>query len=145
MDAADDLPDERVVGAPLLGTIVRVAVGPGDEVHLGQTLVVIESMKMEHVVAAEWPGTVTRVWAETGQTVDPGAVAAAQILEYGHAESVSDEAVATRNRGVREPGDGRVARRNRALAADHQAGDELDHLPNELGRMHDVERRTRPG
>ena len=61
-----------MVGAPLLGTVVRVAVAVGDAVHLGQTLAVIESMKMEHVVAAEWTGTVTRVLVESGQTVDPG-------------------------------------------------------------------------
>ena len=59
--------------APLLGTVVRVGVQPGDEVHLGQTLVVIESMKMEHVVLAEWAGTVTEVLVATGETVEVGA------------------------------------------------------------------------
>src|SRR3954451_15359347 len=65
--------DLAVSVAPLLGTVVRVAVQVGDEVHEGQTLVVIESMKMEHVVAAEWAGTVTEVLVETGETVDVGA------------------------------------------------------------------------
>jgi acetyl-CoA carboxylase carboxyltransferase component len=63
---------DRVVGAPLVGTVVRVAVAVGDPIHLGQTIAVLESMKMEHVVAAEWTGTVTRVWVESGQTVEAG-------------------------------------------------------------------------
>jgi acetyl-CoA carboxylase carboxyltransferase component len=63
---------ERTVGAPLLGTVVRLPVGVGDRFPVGSPLVVIESMKMEHVVAAEWSGSVTEVLVEPGQTVNPG-------------------------------------------------------------------------
>src|SRR5437660_7666434 len=47
---------EVVIAAPMQGTIVSVDVVPGEAVHLGQQLLVIESMKMEHVVAAECDG-----------------------------------------------------------------------------------------
>src|SRR4051812_37172914 len=65
---------ERTVESPLEGTVVRVAVGPGDAVRSGQELVVIESMKMEHVLAAEAEGVVTSLSAEVGQLVRAGDV-----------------------------------------------------------------------
>ena len=61
-----------IVSSPLQGTIVAVSVGPGDEVRAGQQLVVIESMKMEHVVAADSAGVVTAVGALVGATVLAG-------------------------------------------------------------------------
>ena len=64
--------NERTVDAPLLGTVVRIAAGPGESFQQGQLLVVLESMKMEHVVAAEWSGSVSAVLVEVGQTVNPG-------------------------------------------------------------------------
>ena len=56
------------------GTIVSVDVKPGDAVHPGQQLLVIESMKMEHVIVAEDGGEVTDVVAAPGDTVNPGDV-----------------------------------------------------------------------
>src|SRR5262249_59280127 len=44
----------------------------GDAVRVGQPVVVLESMKMEHVVAAQYAGTVTRVAVEVGETVMEG-------------------------------------------------------------------------
>jgi biotin carboxyl carrier protein len=43
----------HAVEAPMQGTIVSVDVHPGDAVQPGQQLLVIESMKMEHVIAGE--------------------------------------------------------------------------------------------
>ncbi|GAC1538520.1 MAG: hypothetical protein NVS3B12_23730 [Acidimicrobiales bacterium] len=62
----------RVVESPLQGTIVTVDVTAGDEVQAGQQLVTIESMKMEHVVAADLAGVVGAVSVAVGQTVMPG-------------------------------------------------------------------------
>src|SRR5205807_5702832 len=62
------------VEAPMQGTIVSVDVRPGDVVHPGQQLLVIESMKMEHVISAESGGEVTKVVAAPGDTVNPGDV-----------------------------------------------------------------------
>ncbi|TCO62953.1 carboxyl transferase domain-containing protein [Actinocrispum wychmicini] len=55
--------------APMQGTVVLVSVGPGDQVKAGQQVVVLESMKMEHVVAAPRAGHVTSVSVAVGDTV----------------------------------------------------------------------------
>jgi acetyl-CoA carboxylase carboxyltransferase component len=65
--------DQLVVTSPLQGTIVTVVVVPGERVAASQSLVVIESMKMEHVVAADAPGIVVEVAATVGDTVMSGA------------------------------------------------------------------------
>lgn len=54
------------------GTVVSIDVLPGDEVRPGQQLLVIESMKMEHVIAADHGGRVTEIPVTVGQTVQPG-------------------------------------------------------------------------
>lgn len=51
---------------------MSVDVGVGDVVRVGQQLVVLESMKMEHVVAAATAGLVTDVLIHVGDTVMPG-------------------------------------------------------------------------
>ncbi len=62
--------------APMPGTVVRVAVAEGDAVTAGQTVLVLEAMKMEHVVAAPTDGVVGELQAVVGDTVDTGAVLA---------------------------------------------------------------------
>ncbi len=62
--------------APMPGTVVRVAVAQGDTVTAGQTVLVLEAMKMEHVVAAPTDGVVGELHAVAGDTVDTGAVLA---------------------------------------------------------------------
>ena len=54
------------------GTVVSLAVSEGDRVTTGAPVVVIEAMKMEHVIAAEVSGTVRAVHAVVGATVFPG-------------------------------------------------------------------------
>ena len=61
-----------LVTSPLQGTVVGVPVAVGDVVPAGATLVVVESMKMEHVVAAEDPGRVVELLAAEGATVHAG-------------------------------------------------------------------------
>jgi acetyl-CoA carboxylase carboxyltransferase component len=60
------------IEAPMQGTIVTVHVSVGDEVRANQPLLVIESMKMEHVIAAEQPGVVEQIAVEIGATVYAG-------------------------------------------------------------------------
>jgi propionyl-CoA carboxylase alpha chain len=62
--------------APMPGTVVRVAVAEGDTVTAGQTVLVLEAMKMEHIVAAPTDGVVGELRAAAGETVDTGAVLA---------------------------------------------------------------------
>jgi propionyl-CoA carboxylase alpha chain len=58
--------------APMPGTVLKVAVEPGDAVRAGQPVVVLEAMKMEHVVAAPADGLVAEVAVRVGQVVDAG-------------------------------------------------------------------------
>ncbi len=60
--------------APMPGVIVDVGVRVGDTVEIGQSLVVMEAMKMEHVISAPRSGTVTELFVVTGQQVDSGTV-----------------------------------------------------------------------
>jgi acetyl-CoA/propionyl-CoA carboxylase biotin carboxyl carrier protein len=60
--------------APLAGTLVRVAVGPGDRVAAGDLLAVVEAMKMEAPLVAPCAGTVAAVPAQVGEPVAAGQV-----------------------------------------------------------------------
>ncbi|MBO5181389.1 MAG: biotin/lipoyl-binding protein [Paraprevotella sp.] len=62
------------VRAPLPGTVVAIAVTNGQAVKKGETVVVLEAMKMENNIAAECDGTVTSVCVNKGDTVQTGAV-----------------------------------------------------------------------
>ncbi|WP_405919533.1 acetyl/propionyl/methylcrotonyl-CoA carboxylase subunit alpha [Streptomyces longwoodensis] len=55
--------------APMPGTVTVVKVAVGDEVTAGQSLLVVEAMKMEHVVSAPHAGTVTELDVTPGATV----------------------------------------------------------------------------
>lgn len=62
------------VTSPMQGTIVKVVVTDGQEVAEGDTIVVMEAMKMEQPLKAHKAGTVTGLQAEVGATVTNGAV-----------------------------------------------------------------------
>jgi acetyl/propionyl-CoA carboxylase alpha subunit len=72
--------------APMPGAVVRVLVEPGAAVVAGQTLVVLEAMKMEHTVAAPASGVVTEVRVQPGQQVDAGSVLAVVAEEANDAD-----------------------------------------------------------
>jgi acetyl/propionyl-CoA carboxylase alpha subunit len=80
-----DLDDGTAVRSPMIGTISSVEVAVGDTVRAGQTVAILEAMKMEHVLTADISGVVTRVGVRVGDTVEPGAVvvevAAADVAE----------------------------------------------------------------
>ncbi|MBA2631265.1 MAG: biotin/lipoyl-binding carrier protein [Thermoleophilaceae bacterium] len=60
------------VEAHITGTVWKVECRLGQEVEEGDTLVIIESMKMEMPVEAEDPGTVKEIKCEEGQSVSEG-------------------------------------------------------------------------
>jgi propionyl-CoA carboxylase alpha chain len=65
--------EEEVAGAtlaPMPGSVVTVAVEPGQQVARGTLLVTVEAMKMEHRVTAPFDGTVAEVRVTAGQQVD---------------------------------------------------------------------------
>ena len=56
------------------GTIIKVLVGVGDTVEVGQAVTVLEAMKMENNITAETAGTVTEVKVKPGDAVGAGDV-----------------------------------------------------------------------
>ncbi|MFH8437516.1 acetyl/propionyl/methylcrotonyl-CoA carboxylase subunit alpha [Streptomyces sp. NPDC018007] len=57
------------LAAPMPGTVTVVKVAVGDEVEAGQSLLVVEAMKMEHVISAPHAGTVAELDVTAGATV----------------------------------------------------------------------------
>jgi acetyl-CoA carboxylase biotin carboxyl carrier protein len=62
------------VAAHITGTVWKIEVAVGDRVDEGDTVVILESMKMEMPVEAEDPGTVAEIRCEEGQSVQEGDV-----------------------------------------------------------------------
>jgi biotin carboxyl carrier protein len=60
------------LSAPMPATVVRVEVSPGAKVHRGDTLVILEAMKMELPIRAVSDGTVASVNCKPGDLVQPG-------------------------------------------------------------------------
>ena len=95
---------------PFAGTVLRVAVAPGDRVPAGAELVVLESMKMEHVVEAATPGRIDSVAVAPGDAVQTGdvllsltesegpAVAAAEPLDTPQPDEIRPELAELRAR-----------------------------------------------
>jgi acetyl/propionyl-CoA carboxylase alpha subunit/acetyl-CoA carboxylase carboxyltransferase component len=85
-----DLPaDGAALHAPMQGTIVSIDVKTGDLVRRGQQVMVMESMKMEHVIAAVQAGQVVDILVAAGDAVLEGApllVLRAADVEHGDEE-----------------------------------------------------------
>ena len=64
------------VTVPMQGTIVKVLVSVGDVVEVGQSICLLEAMKMENAVAAEKDGVVKEVRVSAGDSVGAGDVVA---------------------------------------------------------------------
>jgi acetyl-CoA carboxylase biotin carboxyl carrier protein len=60
------------VEAHITGTVWKIEVEVGDSVAEGDTVVILESMKMEMPVEAEDPGVVKEILVEEGQSVSEG-------------------------------------------------------------------------
>ncbi len=69
--------------APMNGTVVALLVEPGQAVEKGQTLMIMEAMKMEHALTASSPGKVTEFFYQAGDLVDGGA----ELLEFEEDEN----------------------------------------------------------
>ncbi len=76
--ASDDHPPPGLLAlrAPLQGTVVALALAPGQTLPAGTEVAVLEAMKMQHGVAIETAATVVQVLATVGQTVAAGALLA---------------------------------------------------------------------
>ncbi len=62
------------VKAPLPGTVTELKVKVGDAVKPGDTVLVLEAMKMQNNIESEYEGTVTSITVSQGETVMEGAV-----------------------------------------------------------------------
>ena len=60
------------IKCPLPGTVLSVKVAVGDSVAVGQTLVVLEAMKMENNIDADRAGVVKQIFVQQGATVMEG-------------------------------------------------------------------------
>ncbi|GAB4025045.1 acyl-CoA carboxylase biotin carboxyl carrier protein subunit [Spirosoma koreense] len=60
--------------APMPGLIVGIGVQPGDVVHKGDSLLILEAMKMENVLKATGDGTVKTIRVTKGERVEKGQV-----------------------------------------------------------------------
>lgn len=63
----------KTVKAPMPGSVLRFMVKPGDTVSKGQTVFVLEAMKMENSIASDYAGTVKRLLVKEGTTVQADA------------------------------------------------------------------------
>ena len=62
----------KVFAAPMPGTILSIAVKPGDQVVTGDVVCVLEAMKMQQVLRADWSGVIKTVLVTIGQQVMDG-------------------------------------------------------------------------
>ena len=65
---------DGAIQAPMQGMVVKVKVGPGDRVKLGDVVVILEAMKMQNDIVATVGGTVREVFAKEGAIVAPNEV-----------------------------------------------------------------------
>ena len=63
----------KLFRTPLPGTILSIEVNPGDQIVTGDTICVLEAMKMHQTLHAEWSGVVKEVMVAVGQQVLAGA------------------------------------------------------------------------
>lgn len=62
------------VSSPILGTVFKISVKPGDTVRANREILILESMKMEHPVEAGVEGTIAAVLVAEGDTIAAGQV-----------------------------------------------------------------------
>lgn len=74
------------MNAPMPGSIFKVNVKVGDEVKKGDTLLIMEAMKMEHAIKASHDGTVLKLFFNEGQLVEAGA----QLVELSSLSEKED-------------------------------------------------------
>ncbi len=122
------------VTAPMAATVVELRVAAGHKVRRGQTLLLLEAMKMEHALSATVDGTVLAVGVAVGETVGEGAllVELAPAGPEPHPSMQIEEAVV-----------GRAARRDDLAAAIARHAFTLDaNRPDAVARRHALGLRT---
>lgn len=65
---------EASINAPMPGLVLKIHVNPGDSVQRGESLLVLEAMKMENDIKANFDGIVSAIHVATGDPVGKGAL-----------------------------------------------------------------------
>ncbi len=71
-DSGDDTAEGQLV-APMPGRVIALSVKEGDHVEAGQSLMILEAMKMEHNITAPMAGVVEKLYFQSGDQVEEGA------------------------------------------------------------------------
>ncbi|HEX4207262.1 MAG TPA: acetyl/propionyl/methylcrotonyl-CoA carboxylase subunit alpha [Ktedonobacteraceae bacterium] len=66
-------PLQKVISAPMAGTLIKVQVSAGDDVEAQQVLAILSAMKMEHAITAPYAGKVQKVHYQEGAVIAGGA------------------------------------------------------------------------
>ncbi|MGW0928862.1 carboxyl transferase domain-containing protein [Streptomyces sp. NPDC002644] len=120
------------VTAPMSGTVVQVDVAPGEEVRAGRQVLVLEAMKMEHLVTAPCSGRLRALRVRPGVTVAEGDVLA--LLDPSGAETGEAE--------TEEQGDPDEVRADLAEAIARHAFGLDGNRPEAVAKRHAQGRRT---
>jgi propionyl-CoA carboxylase alpha chain len=72
IEPGNDVPEGGLI-APMPGKVIDVKVKKGSKVNAGDTLVIIEAMKMEHAIKATETGKIAKVMIKLNDQVDNGA------------------------------------------------------------------------
>jgi biotin carboxyl carrier protein len=78
---SSDKEDVIKIKAPMPGMVIKIMVNDGDKVVKGDTLAIIEAMKMENALKTSFPGTVKNVRVQVGKPVEKGAILMEIITE----------------------------------------------------------------
>ncbi|WP_448609414.1 carboxyl transferase domain-containing protein [Geodermatophilus sp. URMC 60] len=123
-------PDEDALRAPVPGTVVAIEAAAGTAVEPRGVVVVLEAMKMEHVVALPAGGVVRDVTVRVGDTVRQGQL----LATVEHADGAEDAVAEARDLDA-ERADLAEVRRRHAQGLD-------EHRPEAVQRRHAQGRRT---
>jgi biotin carboxyl carrier protein len=67
---AGDSGADKIIKAPMPGLVLRAEIGPGDTVKKGDSLLIIEAMKMENIIKSSFAGRIKRLFVSAGQAVN---------------------------------------------------------------------------
>ena len=69
--AGGDNPDKTVT-APLVGVIINISVNAGESVKSGQTLLILEALKMENEIVAPYDAVISKIHVSKNDSVNAG-------------------------------------------------------------------------
>ena len=122
--AMDDSVKGRMVECPMPGSVIEVTVKVGAKVNKGDKLLVLESMKMENDITADFAGTVRRILVKAGDSVQVGAPMV-EIVDEAAAAAAPKATNAAKGRMVECPMPGSVIEVTVKEGAKVNKGDKL--------------------